>query len=146
MGRLVTVRTVGPRAAAAGDEDSPLSRIAKYVPAEVLAFFAMWTQAAASLPWPEIVLPAELVGAAAGLLVTYVYFDKFFPKAPPEARKAHKWISTLAFGVHAYNLSAGAIPEYFVPGIALALTAAITLISALVIPTEASSPPQPPQG
>src|SRR5690349_22205970 len=120
MARLVTVRMLGPRTASSTDEDSPLSRIAKFVPAEVLAFFAMWTQAVASLPWPKAILPGELIGAALGLVFTYFYFDKFFPKAPPEARKAHMWISTLAFGVHAYNLSAGAISEYFIPGIALA--------------------------
>jgi hypothetical protein len=136
MGRLVTARTVGTKAAGGNDQDGPLSRIAKYVPSEVLAFFAMWTQAVASLSWKDVVLPAEIGGAVIGLIVTYVYFDRFFPQSPASSRSAHKWVSSGAFAVHAYNLSAGAIPAYFIPGIALALTALITLLSVIVIPTE----------
>ena len=136
MGRLVTARGVGTKAAGGNDQDGALSRIAKYVPAEVLAFFAMWTQAMASLPWKDAILPAEIGGAVVGVVFTYFYFERFFPEASISSRSAHKLVSTLAFGVYAYNLSAGAVPKYFVPGIALALTAAITLFSAVFIPTE----------
>ena len=142
MGRLVTVKYLGAQTAAAGEEDGPLNRIAKYVPAEVLAFFAMWTQAMAELPWKNAVLGGEIVGAVLGLIVTYAYFDRFFPNEPPEAQSAHKWISTLAFAVYAYNLSAGAISQYFEPAIALAVTAFITLLSALFVPKKASPVPR----
>lgn len=139
MSRLVTPRQTAVKAAGGSEQDGALSRIAKFVPSEVLAFFAMWTQAIASLPWKGAVPLIELGGAIVGLIITYVYFDRFFPQASPASRSAHKWISTGAFGVHAYNLSAGATPEYFIPGIALASTALITLISALYIPTETRS-------
>jgi hypothetical protein len=136
MGRLVSTRTLGAVVANAGDDERALTRIAKYIPAEILAFFAMWTQGAASLPWADAVRWVELGGALVGLVATYLYFDRFFPESSIRSRIAHKRISTLAFGVYAYNLSAGAIPSYFVPGVALLLTAAITLVSALIIPSE----------
>lgn len=140
MGRLVTARVFGAKAAAGGDQDAALARIGKYIPAEILAFFAMWTQGTATLAakpmLQEYLGGIELVGAIIGLVVTYIYFDRFFPQSAAVSRNAHKWISTLAFGVHAYNLSAGAVSTYFVPGVALLATAVITLVSAVYIPTE----------
>lgn len=138
MSRLVTVKTIGPvAAAAAAPRDSTLTRIGKYVPAEILAFFAMWTQAVGTFSSSYARVPVEVAGVLIGLVATYIYFDRFFPGAPVEARNAHRWISTLAFAVYAYNLSAPVLPSgCFIPGAALLATALITLISALVEPTK----------
>jgi hypothetical protein len=134
MARLVTVRPAGAAQASAAEDDA-LSRIGKYIPAEVLAFYALWTQAMAMLRWKELIIPGELLGGVIGLVFTYFYFDRFFPNEAKEARKAQKIISPLAFAVHAYTISAAAIPkDYFEPAIALALTALITLASAAYIP------------
>jgi|SRR5882762_2033631 len=141
MSRLVTVRYTGPQAAGDGDRDGPGARIAKFIPAEVLAFFAMWTQGVALLPWKNTIQTAELVGAVLGVVFTFVYFSRFFPNAPPESRAAHRYISTLAFAVYAYTISAVVIPGYFVPALAFLATAVITLVSAAFIPTSAASGP-----
>jgi hypothetical protein len=136
MSRLVSVRYVGAVAASKGDDDNTAARIAKYIPGEIIAFFSMWTQGVAILPWKNALLTCEVVGIIVGLIVTPLYFSKFFPNAPPEARAAHRWISTIAFAVYAYTISAAVIPEYFVAGLALLATALITLVSALFIPTK----------
>jgi hypothetical protein len=123
-------------AANKGDSDNALARIAKYIPAELVAFFAMWTHGVALLPWKNSILACEMVGVVIGLVVTPAYFTKFFPSAPPEARAAHRWISTLAFAVYAYTISAAVIPKQcYVPALALIATALITLFSAIFIPT-----------
>jgi len=140
MSRLVTIRRkAGALAAGAPPEepDNALARIAKYVPAEVLAFFTIWTQAAATSANDKVVLWAAVGGGVLGALFTIFYFGKFFPNVPPEARKAHMWVSTLAFIVYAYTIAGSAIPEvYFKPGIALGATALVTLISSVVVPTQ----------
>ncbi|HEY6926774.1 MAG TPA: hypothetical protein VI653_25035 [Steroidobacteraceae bacterium] len=145
MSRLVTVRYGGAAAAAKADEDRTLGRIAKYVPSELLAFYSMYTQGVATLKWESVRPLGELVGAAIGVILTLVYFGRFFPKAPPEARKAHLWISTGAFVVYAYTISAAAAPQYFVPGLALMATALITLVSSVIIPRSTRPPPAAPK-
>jgi hypothetical protein len=132
---LVSVRYTGPQAAAKGDDDNTTARIAKYIPGEVLAFFAMWTQGVALLPWKVSFLHFEVAGAIVGVIITPVYFTKFFPNTPEEARAAHRWISTVAFAVYAYTISAAVIPKHYVPALALLATALITLVSAIFIPT-----------
>ena len=145
MSRLVTVRYSGATAAAKVDEDRALGRIAKYIPSELLAFYSMYTQGVATLKWASVRPLSELAGAAVGVILTLVYFGHFFPKAPPEARKAHLWISTCSFVVYAYTISAAAVPEYFIPGLALMATALITLVSSVIIPRSTKTPPASPK-
>lgn len=121
-------------AGAATDNDNGLSRIAKYIPAEILAFFTMWTQGAAQLPMPEYLLTICVIGAVAGAIISFIYFDKFFPDAPEASRKAHKIISPLAFLVYSYTITGSVVQDFFIPGIALMATATITLVSYLVNP------------
>lgn len=133
MGRLVSAVRVGAKAAG-GDSDTPLSRIAKYVPAEILAFYTLWTQAAASLPWKEHILKVCVAGALIGFVVTFLYFDRLFPNAEPAERRFHRIISPLAFAVYSYTIMASVVTDIFVPGIALLATAVITLVSAVAVP------------
>lgn len=133
MSRLVETVSPGAKAAGGGPEGG-LERIAKYIPAEILAFYALWTQAAASLPWAQYILPICIAGAVIGLVVTYVYFDRLFPNAAPESKRYHRVISPVAFGVYSYTIMGSVVPDIFVSGIALLATAAITLASALAIP------------
>jgi hypothetical protein len=134
MSRLVIPEGIGAKAAGGGDKDNNLERIAKYIPAEVLAFYTMWTQAAASMPWANWLLPLCVVGMVIGIVITFVYFDRFFPDEPEAARRTQRLISPIAFLVYGYTIMGAVVPAVFVSGVALAATALITLISAVVIP------------
>lgn len=133
MGRLVNTVRRGALATG-GDPDTPLSRIAKYVPAELLAFYTLWTQAAASLPWKEHILTVCVGGAVIGVVVTFVYFDRLFPGADPVSRRFHRIISPVAFAVYSYTIMGSVVAHIFVPGVALLATAVITLVSAVAVP------------
>lgn len=141
MSRLVSAGRSGPDAArvdeSASAKDPALSRIAKYIPAEILAFYTMWTQGASQLPWKDMVMPLCLAGLAAGAVLCYVYFGRFFPEAPEASRKAHKILSPLAFLVYGYTIMGAVVPDIFVAGVALMLTAVITLASILMVPKPA---------
>lgn len=137
MGRLVTPRRAGGGFLASAEETTPdggLARIAKYVPAEILSFYALWIQGVAffSPDWEAV---AILVGTVVGVIATIIYFARAFPNALPQVRRSHMIVSPLAFIVYAYNLSASVVPQYFHPGVAVFGTALIILISWLMQPT-----------
>ncbi|MCJ2189172.1 hypothetical protein [Novosphingobium beihaiensis] len=127
------LNVIGARAAADGGETG-LERIAKYIPAEILAFYTMWVQGVATLPWPEYRLAMCILGAAFGVVLTYFYFDRFFPGVPIASRHYQRVISPIAFAVYSYTILGSVVPTVFVPGIALMLTAVVTVISAIAAP------------
>ena len=134
MSRMVIAETVGATAAGVSEKDTNIDRIAKYIPAEVLAFYTMWTQAAASLPWADWLLTICLVGMVIGVACTYIYFDRFFSGADPASRRMQRAISPVAFLIYSYTIIGAVVPEVFVSGVALAATALITLVSAVAVP------------
>ena len=156
MSRLVETVSAGAKTASRSNPKDGIERIAKYIPAEILAFYTMWTQAAALLPiksadpdapppdslvFPEgTVTIACLVGLVLGAILTYAYFDRFFPDAKPESRRYHRVISPIAFLIYGYTIWGAVDPSYFVPGIALMATAVLTLGTFLAQPV-ASPPP-----
>lgn len=140
MSRMVAARRSAAldarTGAQAAESDPALSRIAKYIPAEILAFYTMWTQGAAQLPWPDLVMPLCVGGGIVGAILCYIYFGRFFPDAPEAARRAHQMLSPLAFLVYGYAIMGAVVPEVFVAGLALMLTAVVTLASVLLVPQE----------
>lgn len=137
MSRLVHTRSaiVAQSPDTAEADESALSRIAKFIPAEILAFYTMWTQGAAQLPWKEAVMPMCLGGLIVGAVMSYVYFSRFFPNTPPESRKAHRIMAPLAFLIYGYTIMGAALPHLYIPGVALMATSAITVMSAVYQPT-----------
>lgn len=139
MGRLVETVPVGATAANRSSGHDGIDRIAKYIPAEVLAFYSMWTQASTMLP---DTLPAHtltfscIIGIFVGISITYFYFDKFFPNADPNARKYHRIISPIAFLIYGYTIWGAVDSLYFLPGLALMATALLTLVSFIAAPME----------
>ena len=135
MGRLVELQVRGVTAAADGSREDPLTRIAKYVPAEILAFYSMWVEGVTTVTSDaKFRLYIVITGGVIGLLATPFYFWRYFPTEPVPVRKAHAIVSSIAFIAYGYSLSAIAIPSWVNAGIALLLTAITTLIAALVQP------------
>lgn len=133
MGRLVEAMSSTPKAAAGGE--SKLERIAKYVPAEILSFYAMWVEATALLNLNNnATVSMVAIGCVIGLVATPIYFWKFFPTEPKTVRQAHMMVSSVAFLAYSYSISSVAIPDFVNPAICLLLTAVATLLSAFIRP------------
>lgn len=135
MSRLIEPQTTAAHAAGQETEEGKLGRIAKYVPAEFLAFYAAWVEGVATFGFAkEIALLLTVLGIVIGLILTPIYFLHFFEGQPVKVRRAHAVVSTLAFFTYAYSLSAMTIPTWVHPGVCLLLTAITTLLSAFVRP------------
>lgn len=150
MSRLIEPAQAGAKLATSSDDPNGVERIAKYIPAEILAFYTMWTQAATMLPiettdiseepsvgilFPENTVTIACAGGLMfGVIITFFYFDRFFPNAKPVSRKYHRAISPIAFVIYGYTIWGAVDTTYFVPGIALMATAVLTLVSFLAQP------------
>jgi hypothetical protein len=124
--------------------DNYLERIAKYVPAEVIAFFifinAILDQAVriggksammAGFPVMTISVCALIVGT----ILTPVFM--WYVREEGDAWITNAFVSTFAFPVWAYALGAVAFTDYHDGNLAVILLASFTVISGLVAPRAA---------
>jgi hypothetical protein len=118
-----------------GDDDDASARIAKYVPAEVVAVFTLLTTILVSLDIPDTARPAAGAGLIALFFVaTIAYLVRQIPKGL--VRKAHLVVSPVAFLAWAYPIASSALGHWFYPLLAFALMAITLALSIFVKPVE----------
>jgi hypothetical protein len=130
-----------PHQQTAQPPDNYLERIAKYVPAEVIAFFifinAILDQAVriggksammAGFPVMSIAVAALI----AGTILTPVFM--WYVREDGDAWITNAFVSTFAFPVWAYALGAVAFADYRDGNLAVILLASFTVVSGLVSP------------
>ena len=135
MSRWVMPRTPGLRggSSAQTQDDDAIRRIAKYVPAEVIAPYAILLTLLASLD----VSSTERQYAGLGLialffLATVAYLSWAAPKG--SSRRAHYFVSPLAFLAWSYPISSSALDDMFYPLVAFTLQALTIVLSLFVRP------------
>ena len=115
--------------------DTALTRIAKYIPGEVIAGFTMLFTVLVSLD----IDPNQQRFAALGLIalflaVTVGYIWRALPAG--KVREAHLFVSSFAFIAWAYPISSSALGNWFEPLAAFGLQAAMIALSYFVNPLE----------
>ncbi len=137
MSRLVTPRPAGPTTAQSGGGDDYLSRVAKYVPSEIVVAY-LTAQGLIVASAPADPRPYYAAVALVLLVVTPLYLRRLAQPGQPVVRQMV--ISTLALPFWAYALAE--LPEAF--GVYNALAASLALIAfslvvGLVQPVEGES-------
>lgn len=135
------IGTAEDSASALIQPDDYLLRLAKYVPAEVIAFSilinAILDQALrnggpdammAGVPVMTIALAALMVGT----IMSPVYV--WYVRQDGDAWVTHAWVSFLAFPVWSYALGAVAFTDYWDGNLAAILLASFTAMSGLIKP------------
>ena len=142
MSRLVEPRPKGskPRLTASAGRDSYLERVAKYVPAEIVAAYVVIIGFAASVP-TSTQLAAMVVAFAVCLIATPLYLWRMGKGA--KVKSVHLIVSTIAFVIWAYAVG-GSGGLFGVTGLNLhepnwasIILVIFTLASGLVEPREA---------
>lgn len=117
------------------DGDGVVTRIAKYVPAEIITAYTMLFAVLASIG----VQGTTALYSAGGLIllflgVTVLYVRKYSPA--DVVRKAHIVVSPVAFLVWAYPISSSLLGELFVPLVAFGGQAVVIALSFFIKPVE----------
>jgi hypothetical protein len=126
--------------------DNYLERIAKYVPAEVIAFFifinAILDQAVRTGGKSAMMAGFPVMTIAFGALIAGTILTPFFiwyVREDGDAWITNGFVSTLAFPVWAYALGAVAFADYRDGNLAVILLASFTVVSGLISPRTPSS-------
>jgi hypothetical protein len=143
MGRLVEPRpanaTVRADAGGARDVKDYLERVAKYVPAEILAGYLTLLPIIVSTTdgQPNMRLALQALVLVAFLILTPFYF--VFMAEPGKPKRLHIAVATAAFVIWAYYQGAffATIGAYHA-GLAAVVLVIFTLASGLLAPTEGS--------
>jgi hypothetical protein len=124
--------------------DNYLERIAKYVPAEVIAFFifinAILDQAVRTGGKSAMMAGFPVMTIAVGALIAGTILTPFFiwyVREEGDAWVTNAFVSTLAFPVWAYALGAVAFNDYRDGNLAVILLASFTVVSGLISPRAA---------
>src|SRR5262249_35429914 len=132
---------LGARVGADKPGDSYLERIAKYVPAEVLAFFVFINvilhQAVKTNGKTAMMAGVPVTSVAQGILVLGLVLTPFFVWYVHEEGDAwltNAFVSTLAFPFWAYALGAVAFDKYWDGNLAAILLTTFTAVSGLISP------------
>lgn len=146
MSRLVTPLASGDDRAQlasgeANDRRAYLERVAKYVPAEVLAAYTALLGFFGAVR-PDWQVPVYWAGFAVCLAATPLYLSKMGRQSEP--KQTHLVVSSIAFVVWAYSIGGPTAvfgPDalaIYDPGLAGAAMVIFTLVSGLVIPRQKS--------
>ena len=144
MSRFVTAVPRGLRTKAAAAGEAPareyLERVAKYVPAEIIAGYTAIINGVADTKEPvkSWTVTACLFICA---ILTPVYFKLLARPEDKASLRTQQVVSFFAFLVWAYSITGaeplfGGTNSWFVPGIATALLTLFTLISGLIVPKQ----------
>lgn len=124
--------------------DNYLERIAKYVPAEIIAFFifinAILDQVVRTGGKSAMMAGIPVMSVATGALIVATILTPFFMwyvREEGDAWVTNAFVSTLAFPFWAYALGAVAFAEYRDGNLAVILLASFTVVSGLVSPVAA---------
>ncbi len=130
MSRYVIAKDSDP---SKGTGDGFGTRLAKYIPAEIVAMYTITINSMVAAKPPAALSPWIAVGAIAlFLLATFVYFAQ---RAPAGAvRRAHMIASPIAFLAWAYPLAAPLLGTWFIAWIAVLGQAVAALAAWLAAP------------
>lgn len=133
IGRDFSAKSEGTRAS---KKDSAIDRIAKYVPAEILAAFTALYSALIAMALSE---GEKLIGAAILIAIffitTVVYVMKFTPD--DASKKAHLAVTPLAFLSWSYAISSAVLGDYYLPLFAFLAQVVVIALSIIVRPGDA---------
>ena len=130
MSRYVTQVSPG---LAAGTADGFGTRLAKYIPAELVTMYMVAINSLVAAKPPATLRP----WIAAGLIVlflaaTFLYFVRNAPAGP--VRRAHMAASPIAFVAWAYPLAAPLLGGWFIPWVAVIGQIVAALAAWLIVP------------
>jgi len=138
MSRWVVPQRPGLKAGGPDNPDSPLSRVVKYIPGEIVSAYTVIFSALVMLK-----LPAEqgkwgvLALMLLFLITTIIYVAK---QTSGVVRQAHLIVSPVAFLAWSYPISSALLGELFVGAVALGLQAVVIALSIVIVPREPQSP------
>lgn len=132
IGRDFSIESDGK---AKGKKDNAIDRIAKYVPAEILAGFTALYSALIAMALSDT---EKLIGAAILIalffVVTIFYVIKYTPDSA--SKKAHLAVTPLAFLAWSYAISSAVLGDYYLPLFAFIAQAVVIALSIIVKPGE----------
>jgi hypothetical protein len=116
-----------------GKKDGAIDRIAKYVPAEVLAAFTALYSALIAMALSD---GEKLIGAAILIAVFFAVTIAYVIKNTPgsASKKAHLAVTPLAFLAWAYAISSAVLGDYYLPLLAFAAQVVVIALSIIVQP------------
>jgi hypothetical protein len=139
MGRLVDPKPAGPTAVAAGakpDHKAYLERVAKYVPAEVIAAYLVLIPIVEATSQEGSTLQRVLLGVVllVGLVFTPLYLRAMAEVGQP--KRVHQIIASIAFLIWTYSVG-GLFTElgWYQAGVSAVLLVVFSLTSGLIVPT-----------
>lgn len=116
-------------------KDNAIERIAKYVPAEILAGFTALYSALIAMALSD---NEKLIGAAILIAVFFATTIAYIIKYTPDnaSRKAHLAVTPLAFLAWSYAISSAVLGDYYLPLFAFAAQVVVIALSIMVKPGE----------
>lgn len=136
MSRWVIPNRTGLRGEdVAGTEDNAVSRIVKFIPAEVIGTFTLLFTLLSSMEGSPEYRP-EAAGSLIllFLIVTIAYIARKAKKEHKNVQRAHYLVSPIAFLAWAYPISSSSLGDWFVPLVAFALQAIVLALSIFIRP------------
>jgi hypothetical protein len=133
-------RWVTPRIAAAAKRpgsqkpDGPLTRLAKYIPGEVVTAFSVFVAAFAAL---KLDRQQNLISAA----VLFVVFEAatvayIAQNTSGSVKRAHLLVGPIAFLAWAYQMASPLLADWFLPFVSLLAQAVVVALAIGVVPEE----------
>lgn len=117
-----------------GDEDGALSRIVKYVPAEIVSAYTLLITPMASLNHnPEVQRVAAVGLIILFLFITIIYIMR---NTSGDTKKSHLTVSPAAFVAWAYPISSSMLGDWFIPILAFFIQAIVVALSIIIVPRE----------
>lgn len=134
MSRWVIPARASMVAAEPEKPDGALGRIVKYVPAEVVTAFTMLYTLLVTLGLP----PDQGKWAAVGLILLFLIVTIAYiaTRTAGSVRKAHLFVSPLAFLAWAYPIASAALGNLFIGLAAFALQAFVVALALIIRPSE----------
>lgn len=120
-----------------GKKDSAIDRIAKYVPAEILAAFTALYSALIAMALSD---GEKLIGAALLIAIFFVVTIAYVIKYTPDSasKKAHLAVTPLAFLSWSYAISSAVLGDYYLPLFAFLAQVVVIALSIIVKPGDAA--------
>ncbi|MCF4099515.1 hypothetical protein [Maritalea mediterranea] len=120
---------------AKGKKDGAIERIAKYVPAEILAGFTALYSALIAMALSD---NEKLIGAAILIALFFIVTIFYVIKNTPDnaSKKAHLAVTPLAFLAWSYAISSAVLGDYYLPLFAFIAQAVVIALSIIVKPGE----------
>ncbi|QQM04933.1 hypothetical protein [Rhodopseudomonas palustris] len=134
MSRWVVPQRPGLKAEGKDDPDSPLSRVVKYIPTEIVSAYTIIFSSLVMLRLPPGQAKYGVLALMLMFLITtVVYVAK---QTGGVVRRAHLIVSPVAFLAWSYPISSALLGELFLGAVALGLQAIVIALSIVIVPRE----------